>query len=72
MLSAGELGSRPSDLEAGLKRALTCCQLWDAVLLIDEADVFMESRSSNNLVRNELVSSKFMQSSSLCEIMISY
>lgn len=58
MLSAGELGSRPEDLEAGLKRALTCCQLWHAVLLIDEADVFMESRSSNNLIRNELVSSK--------------
>ena len=58
MLSAGELGSRPDDLEAGLKRALTCCQLWGAVLLIDEADVFMESRSSNNLIRNELVSSK--------------
>jgi hypothetical protein len=57
MLSAGELGSRPDDLEAGLKRALTCCQLWGAVLLIDEADVFMESRSSNNLIRNELVSS---------------
>ncbi|KAL1599765.1 hypothetical protein SLS60_007569 [Paraconiothyrium brasiliense] len=56
MLSAGELGSRPEDLEAGLKRALTCCQLWGAVLLIDEADVFMESRSSNNLIRNELVS----------------
>ncbi|KAJ4300797.1 hypothetical protein N0V90_002885 [Kalmusia sp. IMI 367209] len=56
MLSAGELGSRPDDLEAGLKRALTCCQLWGAVLLIDEADVFMESRSSNNLIRNELVS----------------
>ncbi|KAJ4354401.1 uncharacterized protein N0V89_006137 [Didymosphaeria variabile] len=56
MLSAGELGSKPNDLEAGLKRALTCCQLWGAVLLIDEADVFMESRSSNNLIRNELVS----------------
>lgn len=58
MMSAGELGSTSDELEAALKNAFTCCQLWGAVLLLDEADVFMETRSSNNLQRNELVSSK--------------
>ncbi|EKV04687.1 AAA family ATPase, putative [Penicillium digitatum PHI26] len=29
---------------------------WGAVLLLDEADVFMKARDSNNLARNELVS----------------
>lgn len=29
---------------------------WNAVLLLDEADVFLEARSSNDLERNKLVS----------------
>ncbi|KAI1345697.1 P-loop containing nucleoside triphosphate hydrolase protein [Xylaria sp. FL0043] len=37
-------------------KALECCQLWDAVLLLDEADVYLEARGSNSLTRNELVS----------------
>jgi SpoVK/Ycf46/Vps4 family AAA+-type ATPase len=55
MLSAGELGSTPATLESALKNALTCCQLWGAMLLLDKADVFLEARSSNSLERNELV-----------------
>jgi len=55
MLSAGELGSTPKALESALNNALMCCQLWGAMLLLDEADVFLEARSSNSLERNELV-----------------
>lgn len=29
---------------------------WNAVLLLDEADVFLEARSSNDLERNKMVS----------------
>ncbi|PKS12565.1 hypothetical protein jhhlp_000773 [Lomentospora prolificans] len=36
--------------------ALECCQLWDAVLLIDEADVYLQARDNQSLSRNELVS----------------
>ncbi|KAI8953402.1 P-loop containing nucleoside triphosphate hydrolase protein [Xylaria longipes] len=56
IVSASDLGTKAEGVEKGLTAALECCQLWDAVLLIDEADVFLESRDSNNLERNELVS----------------
>lgn len=57
IVSAADLGSHPSTVEQKLKSALNCCYLWNAVLLLDEADVFMETRSSDSLDRNELVSS---------------
>ncbi|KAI0411715.1 P-loop containing nucleoside triphosphate hydrolase protein [Xylaria grammica] len=56
VLSAGDLGTNPETVESGLTKALECCHLWDAVLLLDEADVFLETRGSNSLARNELVS----------------
>ncbi|KAI1822693.1 P-loop containing nucleoside triphosphate hydrolase protein [Xylaria intraflava] len=56
IVSASDLGSTAASVDKGLSNALECCQLWDAVLLIDEADIFLESRDSNNLQRNELVS----------------
>jgi SpoVK/Ycf46/Vps4 family AAA+-type ATPase len=43
-------------VEANLEKALRLCGHFGAVLLLDEADVFMEARTSNNLERNELVS----------------
>ncbi|KAI1416418.1 P-loop containing nucleoside triphosphate hydrolase protein [Hypoxylon sp. FL1857] len=56
VLSAGELGSKADKLERALQTALKCCQLWGAMLLLDEADVFLEARGSDNVERNELVS----------------
>ncbi|KAI0888962.1 P-loop containing nucleoside triphosphate hydrolase protein [Annulohypoxylon maeteangense] len=55
-LSAGELGISPETVERQLYQALTLCQEWDAVLLLDEADVFLEKRNKSNLQRNELAS----------------
>ncbi|KAI1323645.1 P-loop containing nucleoside triphosphate hydrolase protein [Xylariaceae sp. FL0255] len=56
-LSAGDLGSTVRDVEHNLQKALNRCAHWNAVLLIDEADVNLEARSVDNLDRNELVSS---------------
>ncbi|KAM5349424.1 hypothetical protein ACJ41O_005929 [Fusarium nematophilum] len=56
IMSAGDLGTDAAKVEHHLLQALECCQLWNAVLLIDEADVFLETRDSNGLDRNELVS----------------
>jgi hypothetical protein len=39
-----------------LSEALFFATRWNAIILLDEADVFMEERSSNELERNELVS----------------
>lgn len=51
----GDLGITPGDLERSLQRILAMAARWDAILLIDEADVFMERRDSNNIQRNALV-----------------
>jgi SpoVK/Ycf46/Vps4 family AAA+-type ATPase len=54
-LSAGELGHRSMDLEQTLSIILEVAAKWDAVLLIDECDVFLEKRSHDNLPRNAIV-----------------
>ncbi|KAK4160328.1 member of AAA-ATPase family [Cladorrhinum sp. PSN259] len=56
VLSASDLGTNPAKVDAALTEALECCQMWNAALLLDEADVFLESRSAASLDRNELVS----------------
>jgi hypothetical protein len=56
LVGAGELGATPEELEPNLRRALSIAKAWNAVLLIDEADVFLEKRSSGDVVRNALVS----------------
>lgn len=55
-LSAGEIGIFPSTVEREIKAALEKCAKWNAILLLDEADVFLEKREHNSLKRNELVS----------------
>lgn len=55
-LSPGELGIDASSVENALKKAFEMCSHWNAIMLIDEADVFLEARKTNNLARNELVS----------------
>jgi hypothetical protein len=57
-VSAGELGTKPSEVEKALDRALDLCRMWDAMLLLDEADIFLGARTNDSLERNELVSSK--------------
>lgn len=61
MVSAGELGSVSSTVEQALDKALDLCRRWKAMLLLDEADVFLGKRFSGgntSIERNELVSSK--------------
>ncbi|OAG06264.1 P-loop containing nucleoside triphosphate hydrolase protein [Paraphaeosphaeria sporulosa] len=55
-IGAADLGSKPAALENKLHDILEMCSKWNAVLLIDEADVFMEARSTADLERNKLVS----------------
>lgn len=58
-MSAGELGTQDERVERRLSDVLEMATMWNAILLIDEADVFMEERSVHDLERNELVSSEF-------------
>lgn len=56
-LRASDLGTDPSEVESTLWNVLGCCKLWNAVLLIDEADVFLEARSADRMEQNEPISS---------------
>lgn len=56
MVSAGELGTDSRVLEGELQRILDICHAWGAILLLDEADVFLEKRNMHDLHRNALVS----------------
>lgn len=56
MMSAGDLGLDPRGVESKLQGILDMCTRWNAILLLDEADVFLEERSLHELERNKLVS----------------
>jgi hypothetical protein len=56
VMSAGDLGLDPSKVETQLQTILEMCSRWNAILLLDEADVFLERRSLHELERNKLVS----------------
>ncbi|KAK3302765.1 P-loop containing nucleoside triphosphate hydrolase protein [Chaetomium strumarium] len=56
LVSAGMLGTSPEVVEPALDHALELCRMWNAMLLLDEADVFLGARLDDSLTRNELVS----------------
>lgn len=55
-LQAEDLGTNAAILGANIKRVFEMATEWDAVILLDEADVFMAERNPNDIHRNELVS----------------
>lgn len=55
-MSASDLGFSSRDVEKSLSKVLELTAKWNAVLLLDEADVFLEARSAHDLERNKLVS----------------
>jgi hypothetical protein len=56
MLSSGDLGSDPWEVERELNSILELVSRWNAILLLDECDVFLEARSTHELERNKIVS----------------
>lgn len=58
VLNTGELGVTPHSVESNLTTALKLATRWGAIVLIDEADVFLEQRTIHDLTRNSLVSRK--------------
>lgn len=55
-LTSGELGSSPWEVERELSSILELVARWNAILLLDECDVFLEARSTHELERNKIVS----------------
>jgi AAA+ superfamily predicted ATPase len=54
-VSVGELGTTAEAVEERLPRIFKHAARWKAVLLLDEADVLLEQRSSHDIHRNALV-----------------
>lgn len=54
-ISCGDLGTEPEQLEARLKEVFEYAVAWKAILLLDEADIFLQERNLNDLKRNALV-----------------
>jgi hypothetical protein len=55
-VSAGELGTTPEQVDKRLTNILQLSETWNAVLLLDEADVFLQQRGVGDVNRNALVS----------------
>lgn len=55
-VSSGELGTSAAHLERDLNRIMEITHAWGAILLLDEADVFLEARQPHDIHRNALVS----------------
>ena len=54
-VSMGELGTTPEALEEKLADVLDVCTPWGALVLIDEAEMLLERRTKDDLVRNAMV-----------------
>lgn len=57
VLTTTDIGTRPEDVEENLARNFKVAKNWNAVLLIDEADVFVANRTIEDLHRSSLVAS---------------
>ena len=60
MMGASELGDTAAEVEESLEQVLQLTSKWNAILLLDECDVFLEARSTADIRRNRLVSGEFV------------
>ncbi|KAL4739363.1 hypothetical protein BDV11DRAFT_215286 [Aspergillus similis] len=56
VITCGDLGFTAKDVENALKNIFRLAHLWDCILLLDEADIFLSRRELGDLKRNALVS----------------
>jgi SpoVK/Ycf46/Vps4 family AAA+-type ATPase len=54
-VTCGDIGTHPEAVEKYLDSVLYLGKLWDCIVLLDEADVFLEERQITDLERNALV-----------------
>lgn len=55
-LTCGDMGVTASEVEKNFNLFFELGERWGAVVLMDEADIYLEQRTSENLERNSLVS----------------
>ncbi|KAL3704303.1 hypothetical protein TMatcc_009994 [Talaromyces marneffei ATCC 18224] len=54
-VTCGDIGTKPEEVENYMESALHLGKIWDCVVLLDEADVFLQERNLSDLQRNALV-----------------
>lgn len=54
-LTSADVGITAEDVEKNLDANFKLAKKWGALLLIDEADIYLERRSETDLTRNSLV-----------------
>ena len=54
-VNVGDLGTDPEHMESILTIVLEYAKRWDAIVSIDEVDIFLEKRESQNIIRNAMV-----------------
>jgi len=55
-LTCGDLGTTAGEVESRLGRYMYLGEIWGAVVLLDEADIYLETRAISDVKRNSLVS----------------
>ena len=57
-LTCGDLGTTAEEVELRLGRYMYLGEVWGAVVLLDDADIYLEARAISEVKRNSLVSGK--------------
>ena len=71
-LTCGDLGTTAEEVELRLGRYMSLRETWGAVVLLDEADIYLEARAINEVKRNSLVSGRSLHASHIsCGVLTS-
>lgn len=69
-LTIANIGTQETRVENELLKWFSLPEAWNAVLLVDEADIFLERRQNRDLARNGLVLGKlYTHTNSLADMM---
>lgn len=53
-ISVGELGINPTQLEENLQNVLNLASFWNAIVLLDEGDIYLSKRQDGDILRNAM------------------
>lgn len=55
-ITCGDIGDTAAEVEANLESSFQLAHKWGCVLLLDEADIFLQKRDKADIKRNSIVS----------------
>lgn len=71
-LNSSDIGIHPETIERNLEDSFKLAKRWNAILLIDEADIYLERRSLRDIKRNSLVAGKTAVNTTYARILTCY